>query len=163
MIMNNFDADTQQILQLAEKEALRLKNSYVGTEHLVLGMISFGPHGAMNALEKLGLNITNVREEIEYQVPSEIDTPVKFPYTPRVKTILTIAGNESKALDHNKISPEHILLGLLREGQGVPARVLRVLGLDFELARRKILEDLATKTGKTGGQGNWGQGRMALS
>src|SRR5215471_13616301 len=119
--MNNFTPRAQQVLALARKEADRFNHNYVGTEHLLLGLIKLGQGVAVNVLQKMGLDLETVRMEVEKQVGS---------------------GPEAKALNHSYVGTEHILLGLLREGEGVAARVLKSLELDIERTRNEILKEL---------------------
>src|SRR3984885_2192613 len=142
--MNNFTPRAQQVLALARKEADRFNHNYVGTEHLLLGLIKLGQGVAVNVLQKLGLALETVRIEEEKQVGSGPDTKISanIPYTPRVKKVLALAGKEAKALNHSYVGTEHILIGLLREGEGVPARVVKSLNVDIERTRNEILREL---------------------
>jgi ATP-dependent Clp protease ATP-binding subunit ClpC len=142
--MNNFTPRAQQVLALARKEADRFNHNYVGTEHLLLGLIKLGQGVAVNVLQKMGLDLETVRMEVEKQVGSGPDTKISgnIPYTPRVKKVLALAGKEAKALHHSYVGTEHILLGLLREGDGVAARVLKTLDVDLERARNEVLKEL---------------------
>src|SRR5436853_1491438 len=142
--MNNFTPRAQQVLQLARKEADRFNHNYVGTEHLLLGLIKLGQGVAVNVLQKMGLDLETVRMEVEKQVGSGPETKIvgNIPYTPRVKKVLALAGKEAKALNHSYVGTEHILLGLLREGEGVAARVLKSLEVDIERTRNEILKEL---------------------
>jgi ATP-dependent Clp protease ATP-binding subunit ClpC len=142
--MNNFTPRAQQVLQLARKEADRFNHNYVGTEHLLLGLIKLGQGVAVNVLQKMGLDLETVRMEVEKQVGSGPETKIvgNIPYTPRVKKVLALAGKEAKALNHSYVGTEHILLGLLREGEGVAARVLKSLEIDIERTRNEILKEL---------------------
>src|SRR5213595_2440429 len=143
-IMNNFTPRAQQVLALARKEADRFNHNYVGTEHLLLGLIKLGQGVAVNVLQKMGLDLETVRMEVEKQVGSGPETKIvgNVPYTPRVKKVLALAGKEAKALNHSYVGTEHILLGLLREGEGVAARVLKNLEVDIERTRNEILKEL---------------------
>src|SRR6187551_2047798 len=143
-MMNNFTPRAQQVLALARKEADRFNHNYVGTEHLLLGLIKLGQGVAVNVLQKMGLDLETVRMEVEKQVGSGPETKMvgNVPYTPRVKKVLALAGKEAKALNHSYVGTEHILLGLLREGEGVAARVLKTLELDIERTRNEILKEL---------------------
>src|SRR3974390_2315624 len=143
--MNNFTPRAQQVLALARKEADRFNHNFVGTEHLLLGLIKLGQGVAVNVLQKLGLDLETVRMEVEKQVGSGPDQKMigNIPYTPRVKKVLALAGKEAKALNHTYVGTEHILLGLLREGDGVAARVLKNLDVDIEQTRQEILKELA--------------------
>lgn len=142
--MNNFTPRAQQVLALARKEADRFNHNFVGTEHLLLGLIKLGQGVAVNVLAKMGLDLDTVRMEVEKQVGSGQETKMvgNIPYTPRVKKVLALAGKEAKALGHSYVGTEHILLGLLREGDGVAAQVLRNLDVDIERARNEILREL---------------------
>jgi len=143
-MMNNFTPRAQQVLALARKEADRFNHNYVGTEHLLLGLIKLGQGVAVNVLQKMGLDLETVRMEVEKQVGSGPETKMvgNIPYTPRVKKVLALAGKEAKALNHSYVGTEHILLGLLREGEGVAARVLKSLEIDIERTRNEILKEL---------------------
>jgi ATP-dependent Clp protease ATP-binding subunit ClpC len=142
--MNNFTPRAQQVLALARKEADRFNHNYVGTEHLLLGLIKLGQGVAVNVLQKLGLDLETVRMEVEKQVGTGSDQQMmgNIPYTPRVKKVLALAGKEARALNHSYVGTEHILLGLLREGEGVAARVLKSLDVDIERTRQEILKEL---------------------
>jgi ATP-dependent Clp protease ATP-binding subunit ClpC len=131
-------------LALARKEADRFNHNYVGTEHLLLGLIKLGQGVAVNVLQKMGLDLETVRMEVEKQVGSGPETKMvgNIPYTPRVKKVLALAGKEAKSLNHSYVGTEHILLGLLREGEGVAARVLKNLEVDIERTRNEILKEL---------------------
>jgi ATP-dependent Clp protease ATP-binding subunit ClpC len=142
--MNNFTPRAQQVLALARKEADRFNHNYVGTEHLLLGLIKLGQGVAVNVLQKMGLDLETVRMEVEKQVGSGPETKMvgNIPYTPRVKKVLALAGKEAKALNHSYVGTEHILLGLLKEGEGVAARVLKSLEVDIDRTRTEILKEL---------------------
>ena len=142
--MNNFTPRAQQVLALARKEADRFNHNFVGTEHLLLGLIKLGQGVAVNVLQKLGLDLETVRMEVEKQVGTGPDQKMigNIPYTPRVKKVLALAAKEAKNLNHTYVGTEHILLGLLREGDGVAARVLKNLDVDIEQTRQEILKEL---------------------
>jgi len=146
--MDNFTPRAQQVLQLARKEADNFNHGYVGTEHILLGLIALGHGVAVNALQSLGIDIDSVRVEIEKAVGSgpETKTVGNVPFTPRAKKVLALSASEARALGHGYVGTEHILLGLLREGEGIAARVLENLDVDLDDARyviMKILDDLA--------------------
>ncbi len=157
--MNNFTPRAQQVLALARKEADRFNHNFVGTEHLLLGLIKLGQGVAVNVLQKLGLDLDTVRMEVEKQVGTGPDQKMigNIPYTPRVKKVLALAAKEAKALNHTYVGTEHILLGLLREGDGVAARVLKNLDVDIEQTRQEILKELdpnfASEEAQAGGGG----------
>ncbi len=142
--MNNFTPRAQQVLALARKEADRFNHNYVGTEHLLLGVIKLGQGVAVNVLQKMGLDLETVRTEVEKQVGAGPETKMagNIPYTPRVKKVLALASKEAKSLQHSYVGTEHILLGLLREGEGVAARVLKGLDIDLERTRNEIMKEL---------------------
>ena len=151
--MNNFTPRAQQVLALARKEADRFHHNYVGTEHLLLGLINLGQGVAVNVLQKMDLDLQTVRAAVEKQVGTgpESKPSGNIPYTPRVKKVLALAGKEAKALNHSYVGTEHILLGLLREGEGVAARVLKSLDVDIERCRNEILAELDPNfSGETG-------------
>ncbi len=142
--MNNFTPRAQQVLALARKEADRFNHSYVGTEHILLGLIKLGQGVAVNVLERMGLDLETVRMEVEKEVGTGNGQKVSgsIPYTPRVKKVLALANKEAKALNHSYVGTEHILLGLLREGEGVAARVLRRMEVDIQRTRNEILAEI---------------------
>src|ERR1043166_7781931 len=164
--MNNFTPRAQQVLALARKEADRFNHNFVGTEHLLLGLIKLGQGVAVNVLQKMGLDLETVRMEVEKQVRTGPDQKMigNIPYTPRVKKVLALASKEAKQLNHTYVGTEHILLGLLREGDGVAARVLKNLDVDIEQTRQEILKELdpnfaaQEEGGGGGGEGGGGGG-----
>ena len=162
--MSNFTPRAQQVLALARKEADRFNHNFVGTEHLLLGLIKLGQGVAVNVLQKMGLDLDTVRLAVEKEVGTGPDQKLagNIPYTPRVKKVLALASKEAKALNHTYVGTEHILLGLLREGDGVAARVLKNLEIDIEQTRQEILKELDPNfaaqeeqaAGSSGGEGS---------
>src|SRR5277367_808871 len=142
--MSNFTPRAQQVLALARKEADRFNHNYLGTEHILLGLIKLGQGVAVNVLQKMGLDLETVRMEVEKQVGTGPDQKMigNVPYTPRVKKVLALASKEAKALNHTYVGTEHILLGLLREGDGIAAKVLKNLDVDIEECRNRTLKEL---------------------
>lgn len=142
--MNNFTPRAQQVLQLAKRESDRFNHGYVGTEHILLGLISLGQGVAVNVLLKMGVDLESVRLEVEKAVGvgPETKTVGNVPFTPRVKKVLALANSEARSLGHSYVGTEHILLGLLREGEGVASRVLKNLNVDLEKTRIEILKEL---------------------
>jgi len=142
--MSNFTPRAQQVLALARKEADRFNHNFLGTEHLLLGLIKLGQGVAVNVLQKMGLDLETVRMEVEKQVGAGPDQKMigNIPYTPRVKKVIALAQKEAKNLNHTYVGTEHLLLGLLREGDGVAAKVLRNLDVDIEQTRQEILKEL---------------------
>jgi predicted dehydrogenase len=140
----NFTPRAQTVLALARKEADRFNHNFVGTEHLLLGIIKLGQGTAFRVLRNMGLELDTIRLEVEKQIGTG---PVQqmignIPYTPRVKKILSLAAKEAIALKHTYVGTEHILLGLLGEGDGVAARVLKNLDISVEETRKEILKEL---------------------
>jgi len=158
--MNNFTPRAQQVLALSRKEADRFNHNYVGTEHLLLGLIKLGQGVAVNVLQKMGLDLETVRQEVEKQVGSGQENKMagNIPYTPRVKKVLALAGKEAKALQHSYVGTEHILLGLLREGEGVAAQVLKNLEVDLDRTRNEVLKELDPNFNPEEGQEHDGSG-----
>ncbi len=142
--VSNFTPRAQQVLMLARKEANLLHHNCISTEHLLLGLIALGQGVAVNVLRKRGLDLDTVRAEVKKMVgkgPEQANTG-NIPYTPRVKKVLALASKEAKALNHTYVGTEHILLGLLREGDGIAAQVLKGLDVDIEKTRQEILKEL---------------------
>jgi len=142
--MDNFTPRAQQVLQLARKEADRFNHGYVGTEHILLGLIALGHGVALNALQSLGIDLATVRMEVEKAVGTgpETKTIGNIPFTPRAKKVLALSASEARGLGHSYVGTEHILLGLLREGEGIAARVLENLGVDLDETRYEIMRTL---------------------
>ena len=142
--LSNFTPRAQQVLSLGRKEADRLHHNFLGTEHVLLGLIKLGQGVAVNVLVKLGLDLETVRAEVEKQVGTGPDQKIigNIPYTPRVKKVVALAQQEARKLNHTYVGTEHLLLGLLREGDGVAAKVMKSLGVDLEKARQEILREL---------------------
>jgi len=142
--MDNFTPRAQQALALARKEAERFNHNFVGTEHLLLGLIKLGQGTAVNVLQKLGLDLETVRMAVEKAVGTGPDQKMigNIPDTPRVKKVLASAAKEARELNHTYVGTEHILLGLIREGDGIAARVLKNFGVNAEETRLEILREL---------------------
>jgi ATP-dependent Clp protease ATP-binding subunit ClpC len=142
--MNNFTPRAQQVLRLAQQEAERFNHGYVGTEHLLLGLVALGQGVAVSVLQKMGVDLETLRLEVEKAVGvgPETKTIGNIPFTPRVKKVLALAASEARALNHSYVGTEHILLGILREGEGVAARILKNLNVDLEKTRIAIMKEL---------------------
>ena len=149
--MSNFTPRAQQALALARKEADRFNHNFVGTEHLLLGLIRLGQGVAVNVLHKMGLDLQTVRSEVEKMIGAGPDQQMtgNIPYTPRVTKVLAFAAKEAKALHHTYVGTEHIFLGLLREGDGVAGRVLQQLGVELDRTRQEIIKELDPNFGGT--------------
>ena len=135
---SNLTPRAQQVLALARKEADRLHHNFIGTEHVLLGLIKLNQGVAVNVITRLGLDLENVRSEVKAQLGTGPDEkPLdNIPYTPRVKKVLALAAKEARELNHTYIGTEHILLGLLREEDGVAGRVLRKFAVNPECTRQ---------------------------
>jgi len=140
----NFTPRAQQVLALARREADRRHDNFVGTEHLLLGIVALGQGVATNVLLKEGLALEKLREAVEEALgpPQNQQVLGNMPYTPRLKKVLTLAAKEAKALTHTYVGTEHLLLALLREEEGVVAKILQGLGIRIEAIRHDILKEL---------------------
>ncbi len=137
----NFTENARKVMSLANKEALRFNHDYVGTEHVLLGLIRVGTGVAAHVLRNLNVDSRSIRLEVEKMVPPgpETMTMGQLPFTPRAKKVLELSVEEAHALGHNYVGTEHLLLGLLRENDGVAARVLMNLGLKLDRVRQEVL------------------------
>ncbi len=142
--LNNFTPRAQQVLKLARKESDDFNHPYIGTEHLLLGLIALEEGVAVTVLSSLGISLERVRLEVEKSVGQGPPTKQmgNVPYTPRSKKVLQLAGAEAKALNHTYIGTEHILLGLIREGEGVASHVMRGLDIDLDTVRDEVMREL---------------------
>lgn len=139
--MENFTPRAQRVLHLARKEAEQFNHNYVGTEHVLLGLVSLGSGVAVSALQSMGIDLQGLRLEVEKAVGAGGGTKMSgnIPFTPRAKKVLALATSEARSLSHSYVGTEHILLGLLREGEGIAARVLENMGVDLDEAREEIM------------------------
>ncbi len=139
--MENFTPRAQRVLHLARKEAEQFSHNYVGTEHILLGLVALGSGVAVSALQSLGIDLQGLRLEVEKAVGVGGGTKMtgNIPFTPRAKKVLALATSEARSLSHSYVGTEHILLGLLREGEGIAARVLENMGVDLDEAREEIM------------------------
>ena len=140
----NYTPRAQQVIQLARSEADRFNHPYVGTEHLLLGLLALGQGVAVTVLERMGISLESLRLEVEKAVGQgpETKTSGNVPFTPRAKKVLQLAAAEARALNHTYVGTEHILLGLLREGEGVASQVLRNLNVDVDTTRTEVMKEL---------------------
>jgi len=131
----------RKVMALANQEAQRFNHEYIGTEHILLGLVKEGSGVGANVLKNLGIDLRKVRLEVEKLVKSgpEMVTMGKLPQTPRAKKVIEYAIEEARNLNHNYVGTEHLLLGLLREQDGVAAQVLLNLGLKLEEVREEVL------------------------
>ncbi|MBM7624989.1 ATP-dependent Clp protease ATP-binding subunit [Sporohalobacter salinus] len=157
MIFGRFTERARKVLVLAQEEAKNLGHGYVGTEHLLLGLISEGEGIASKTLEDIGLKPEQLKEEVNKLI-GDSKGPVKadkLSFTPRTKKVLNLAMEEARRLGQNYIGTEHLLLGLVKEGEGVAARVLKNSGVELNELRKNIMDELGTTkgTGKFNKQG----------
>ncbi len=141
-MLNRFTERARKVIILAKEEAKRFNHDYIGTEHLLLGLIREGEGVASAVLQNMGLGLDKIRLEIEKLVQPGPTTVVSgdIPFTPRAKRVIELSMEEARQLGHNYIGTEHLLLGLIREGEGVAAQVLLSLALDLNKVRNEILE-----------------------
>jgi ATP-dependent Clp protease ATP-binding subunit ClpC len=137
----------RKIIILAREEAERHQNDYLGTEHLVLALLREGDGVALAVIKKMGLSVEQIRLEVERNLPSGSNTMTfgEIPFTPRVKKVIEYAVEEAKLLGHNYIGSEHLLLGLLREEEGIGGKIVRSLGGNL-LTARQLTINLLRKT-----------------
>ena len=139
-MFERFTDRARKVMALANQEAQRFNHEYIGTEHILLGLVKEGSGVAANVLKNLDVDIKKLRLEVEKLVKSGPDmvTMGKLPQTPRAKKVIEFAIEEARSLNHNYVGTEHILLGLLRETEGVAAQVLMNLGLKLENVRQEV-------------------------
>jgi ATP-dependent Clp protease ATP-binding subunit ClpC len=150
-----FTDRARKVMQLANQEAQRFNHEYIGTEHILLGLVKEGSGVAANVLKNLDVDLRKIRLEVEKIVQSGPDmvTMGKLPQTPRAKKVIEYAIEEARNLNHNYVGTEHLLLGLLREQEGVAAQVLMNLGLKLDEVREEVLNLLGHGTAEGGGEG----------
>ena len=140
-MFERFTDRARRVVVLAQEEARMLNHNYIGTEHILLGLIHEGEGVAAKALESLGISLDAVRQQVEEIIGrGQQAPPGHIQFTPRAKKVLELSLREAKALGHNYIGTEHILLGLIREGSGVAAQVLVKLGADLNRARQQVVQ-----------------------
>jgi ATP-dependent Clp protease ATP-binding subunit ClpC len=155
-MFNKFTERARKVILLAKEEAKRFNHDYIGTEHILLGLIREGEGVAAAVLQKLGLSPEKIRLEVEKLVQSGPSTMVSgdIPFTPKAKKVIELAMEEARSLGHNYIGTEHLLLGLIREGEGVASQVLMNLGLDLNRVRNEVITLLGSSSpAPTGGAG----------
>ena len=144
MMFGRFTERAQKVLALAQEEAIRLGHNNIGTEHILLGLVREGEGIAAKALYALGLSSEKIQKEVEDLIGRGQDTPGSIHYTPRAKKVTELSMDEARKLGHSYVGTEHILLGLIREGEGVAARVLNNLGVSLNKARQQVLQLLGS-------------------
>jgi ATP-dependent Clp protease ATP-binding subunit ClpC len=166
-MFERFTDRARRVVVLAQEEARMLNHNYIGTEHILLGLIHEGEGVAAKALESLNISLEGVRQQVEEIIGQGQAAPTgHIPFTPRAKKVLELSLREALQLGHNYIGTEHILLGLIREGEGVAAQVLQKLGADLNRVRQTVIQLLSGYTGgkeqTTSEQSSQGQGSMVL-
>ena len=140
-MFERFTDRARRVVVLAQEEARMLNHNYIGTEHILLGLIHEGEGVAAKALESLGISLEAVRQQVEEIIGQGQQAPSgHIPFTPRAKKVLELSLREALQLGHNYIGTEHILLGLIREGDGVAAQVLVKLGADLNRVRQQVIQ-----------------------
>ncbi|RNL81219.1 ATP-dependent Clp protease ATP-binding subunit [Nocardioides marmorisolisilvae] len=148
-MFERFTDRARRVVVLAQEEARMLSHNYIGTEHILLGLIHEGDGIAAKALESLGISLEGVRAQVEEIIGQGQQAPSgHIPFTPRAKKVLELSLREALQLGHNYIGTEHILLGLIREGEGVAAQVLQKLGADLNRVRQQVIQLLSGYQGK---------------
>src|SRR5690606_30065097 len=149
-MFERFTDRARRVVVLAQEEARLLNHSYIGTEHILLGLIHEGEGVAAKALESLSISLEAVRNQVEEIIGQGGSSPSgHIPFTPRAKKVLELSLREALQLGHNYIGTEHILLGLIREGEGVAAQVLVKLGADLSRVRQQVIQLLSGYQGPT--------------
>lgn len=151
--MNNFTPRVEKVFRLALTEARRLGSKHIGTEHILLGLIALGDGVAVIVLNKLGVDLAALRKEVEKSVShGGGKTTGSLPFTARAKKVMSLASNEAKRLGHGYIGTEHLLLGLLKEGEGEGASALKRMNVNLDIARLEVLKTLGNVTSANTGE-----------
>jgi ATP-dependent Clp protease ATP-binding subunit ClpC len=142
--LSDFSPRGQQVLLLARKQAERFQHNFVGTEHVLLGLIGLGQGTGFTVLKKMGVDLDMLRASLEKEIGNSqwqlvIDI---IPHTPRVEKVLRLARKEAESVKHTWIGTEHILLGLLREGDGLAGQVLKGVGLNLDQVRERVIKEV---------------------
>ena len=160
-MFERFTEKAIKVIMLAQEEARRLGHNFVGTEQILLGLIGEGTGVAAKVLKSMGVNLKDARVEVEKIIGRGSGfVAVEIPFTPRAKRVLELSLEEARQLGHNYIGTEHLLLGLIREGEGVAARVLENLGVDLAKVRTQVIRMLGetAEVGAGGGSGSGAKG-----
>jgi ATP-dependent Clp protease ATP-binding subunit ClpC len=152
MMFGRFTERAQKVLALAQEEAIRIGHNNIGTEHILLGLVREGEGIAAKALQALGLGSEKIQKEVENLIGKGQESTQTIHYTPRAKKVIELSMDEARKLGHSYVGTEHILLGLIREGEGVAARVLNNLGVSLNKARQQVLQLLGSNETAAGHQ-----------
>ncbi|WP_404450841.1 ATP-dependent protease ATP-binding subunit ClpC [Virgibacillus necropolis] len=161
MMFGRFTERAQKVLALSQEEAVRLGHNNIGTEHILLGLVREGEGIAAKALQSLGLEIEKIQQEVEQLIGVGKQPMQTIHYTPRAKKVVELSQDEARKLGHSYVGTEHILLGLIREGEGVAARVLNNLGVSLNKARQQVLQLLGSNESQANRQGRGSQATNA--
>src|SRR5258708_2891909 len=163
-MFERFTSRARHVVVLAQEEARQLQHNYIGTEHILLGLLAEQDGLAFRALERFGMSLDGAREDVKAIVGRGKSTPTgHIPFTPRAKKTLELALREALQLHHNYIGTEHILLGVIREGQGVGAQVLKQHAADLATIRVAVLELLSTMPAEAARRTRWLRRPLAMS
>src|SRR5690606_26601155 len=159
-MFEQFTERARKVLGLARQEAQKFNHEYIGTEHILLGLILEGSGVAATVLRNMDVDLRKIRLEIEklvQQGPQVMTAPSKLPFTPRAKRVIDLAKEEAATLNHEHVGTEHLLLGLLRENEGIAAQVLMNLGVRLDEVREEVLELLSPDANAPEGKGDTGR------
>jgi ATP-dependent Clp protease ATP-binding subunit ClpC len=154
-MFERFTDRARRVVVLAQEEARMLNHNYIGTEHILLGLLREGEGVAAKALESLGVSLEAARQQVEQKIGHGQRAPEgHIPFTPRAKKVLELSLREALQLGHDYIGTEHILLGLIREGEGVAAQVLVRLGADLNRVRQQVIQELHSRPAEEASAGH---------
>ncbi|SEQ84948.1 ATP-dependent protease ATP-binding subunit ClpC [Piscibacillus halophilus] len=161
MMFGRFTERAQKVLALSQEEAIRLGHNNIGTEHILLGLVKEGEGIAAKALQSLNVTADQIQQEVEQLIGRGQNTSQTIHYTPRAKKVIELSMDEARKLSHSYVGTEHILLGLIREGEGVAARVFNNLGVSLNKARQQVLQLLGSNESTSSQRGNQKQSNNA--
>ncbi len=154
-MFDRFTDRAKKVMSFARQEAMKFNHEYIGTEHILLGLVQEGSGVAANVLKNMTIDLDKIRHEVEKIVktgPSMV-TMGQLPFTPRAKKVLELSLEEASQLSHNYIGTEHLLLGLIRENEGIAAQVLMNLGVKLDEVREEVLEFLGASESNSDEEG----------
>ncbi|HOR86623.1 MAG TPA: ATP-dependent Clp protease ATP-binding subunit [Bacillota bacterium] len=149
-VFDKFTERARKVMVYSQEEAIRLNHNYIGTEHILLGLVKEGEGIAAQVLKNRGISLDSIRQKVETVIgKGQKRVEQVLGYTPRTKTVLELSAEEARSLGHNYIGTEHLFLALIREGEGAAAQILMVMGLNFDIARQEIMALLKDESGKS--------------
>src|SRR5213080_4220275 len=151
---DRFNDRAKRVLALAQDEAIRFNHNYIGVEHLLLGLMREGEGVAARALDALGVDLAKIRAAVEFQIGRGESTtsPSEITLSPRTKKVIELAIDEARKLGHSHVGTEHLLLGLVREGEGIASGVLESLGVSLEKVRHQVIATLGQQHTQAAGE-----------